>query len=93
MNYAGPKEAVMHAIVRKNFGCTHFIVGRDHAGVGDYYDSFAANRIFDDIENFGIEVMRVSAAFYDRRLKMFATQKTSPFNPGEALIFHAFAPH
>lgn len=81
MNYAGPKEAVMHAIVRKNFGCTHFIVGRDHAGVGDYYDKFAAHRIFDEIEDFGMEIMRVSAAFYDRRLKMFATEKTSPFNP------------
>jgi len=80
MYYAGPKEAVFHAIVRKNFGCTHFIVGRDHAGVGDYYDKFAAHKIFDKLPDIGIEIMKVSNAFYDRRLKMFATQKTSPFN-------------
>jgi len=80
MYYAGPREAVFHAIVRKNYGCTHFIVGRDHAGVGDYYDRFAAHKIFDELEDIGIEVMKVSGAFFDRRMKMFATEKTSPFS-------------
>ncbi|KXK08363.1 MAG: sulfate adenylyltransferase [Candidatus Dojkabacteria bacterium] len=81
MHYAGPKEAIFHAIVRKNFGCTHFIVGRDHAGVGDYYDKFAAHRIFDEFEDIGIVPMRVSNAFFDKKSDMYTTQKASPFGP------------
>ncbi len=80
MHYAGPKEAVFHAIVRKNFGCTHFIVGRDHAGVGNYYDKFAAHRIFDEIGNIGIEIMKVSAAFYCSRCDLYTTSKICPHN-------------
>ena len=65
MRYAGPKEAVFHAIIRKNYGCTHFIVGRDHAGVGDFYDPFDAHRIFDRLpKDIGIEIIKVSNVFY-----------------------------
>ena len=80
MNYAGPKEAVHHAIIRKNFGCTHFIVGRDHAGVGDYYDKFAAHKVFDQFEDIGIEIMKVSAAFFCHRCGIYTTSKICPHN-------------
>jgi sulfate adenylyltransferase len=78
MYYAGPREAVFHAIVRKNFGCTHFIVGRDHAGVMDYYDKLAAHRIFDEIGGIGMEIMKVSNAFFCRRCDLYTTAKLCP---------------
>jgi sulfate adenylyltransferase len=78
MLYAGPREAVFDAIVRKNHGCTHFIVGRDHAGVGDYYDDFAAQQLFTDLPSLGIEPMFFPYAFYCERCDGVTSEKVCP---------------
>jgi sulfate adenylyltransferase len=87
MRYAGPREALLHAVFRQNFGCSHLVVGRDHAGTGDYYGPFDAHHIFDTLAPGSIEIqpLKVGVTFYCNRCDGMATDKTCPHDAAERL--------
>jgi len=87
MRYAGPREALLHAVFRQNFGCTHLVVGRDHAGVGAYYGPFDAQHIFDALPPSSIEIqpLKIDITFFCYKCNAMATGKTCPHRPEDRL--------
>jgi len=89
MRYAGPREAIFHAIVRKNYGCTDFIIGRDHAGVGNFYDKYAAHDLATKLENeLGIRIMKLSGPYYCKLCDGIVTEKTCPHLSTDPSVCH-----
>jgi sulfate adenylyltransferase len=87
MRYAGPREAIHHAIIRKNFGCTHIIIGRDHAGVGNYYSPYAAQDIFEEFPDLVIVPLFFKSFYYCKRCQSVVNEKICPHPPSEHINF------
>ncbi len=88
MRYAGPREALLHALFRQNYGCSHLIVGRDHAGVGDYYGPFDAHHIFDEIPKDALETqpLKIDWTFWCNKCEGMASMKTCPHDASDRLL-------
>lgn len=88
MRYAGPREAIMHAIMRKNHGCTHIVIGRDHAGVGDFYPPEAAIEIFADYPDLGIQPITIRGDFFHcRKCRRISSERTCPHTGEQQIPF------
>jgi sulfate adenylyltransferase len=88
MRYGGPREALLHAVFRQNFGCSHLIVGRDHAGVGDFYGPFDSQKIFDEIPADALELrpLKIDWTFYCVKCDGMASLKTCPHDVKDRII-------